>query len=346
MIWLAWRQFRTQAAVVFGALAVVAVVVIITGLQLRHWYDTSGIATCSKVGDCDTVSGAFTQHYSWLQTLLTSVLILFLPAVTGVFWGAPLVAREFDTGTYRLVWTQSVTRVRWLAAKIAVVGTASVAASGLLSWMVTWWSTPFDVIARNKFDPTIFSERDIVPIGYAAFAFALGLVAGLLLRRSLPAMAATLVGYIAARLVVLAWIRPHFAAPLHATAALQPAGPAGKLAKLPAGGTPEPSAWIVSSTLTDPSGHAAGRLAFGPGDPCVATRTCLAGYHQTITYQPSNRYWPFQWYETALFTGVAVLLIGFCFWWITGHRLRPPRRIAAVPTRAADPRAKAPAAVR
>jgi ABC-2 family transporter protein len=177
MIWMAWRQFRAQAAVVFGALAVLAVVVLVTGLRLGHWYDASGIPGCSTAGDCDTLTSAFTSHYTWLQTLLASVLMLFLPAVIGVFWGAPLIAREFDTGTYQLAWTQSVTRTRWLAAKVVVAGTASIAASGLLSWLVTWWFTPIDNVSDNKFDPTNFSERDIVPLGYAAFAFALGLVA-------------------------------------------------------------------------------------------------------------------------------------------------------------------------
>lgn len=345
MIWLAWRQFRSQAAVVFGGLAVLAVVVIVTGLQLRHWYGTSGISSCPKVGDCGTVTSAFTQHYSWLQTLLGSVLMQWLPAVIGVFWGAPLIAREFDSGTFRLVWTQSITRVHWLAAKIAVVGTASVAASALLSWMVTWWSTPLDGIADTKFDPSIFSQRDIAPIGYAAFAFALGLTAGLLIRRTLPAMATTLVGYIAARLVVLIWIRPHFAAPLHATVTLQPPGASGEPVRLPGGSLAGPGAWVMSSKITDSSGHVVGGIAVPPGDSCVTTNTCLAGYHQTVTYQPGNRYWPFQWYETGLFTGVAIILIGFCFWWLTGHRLRPARR-ATAGARATDVPASAPAAVR
>jgi hypothetical protein len=256
MIWFAWRQFRTQAAVVFGALAVLAVVVIVTGLQLRHWYDASGIANCAAAGDCDTVTSAFTSHYSWLQTLLGNVLIDFFPAVIGVFWGAPLIARELDTGSYRLVWTQSVTRTRWLAARITIVGAASIAAVGLLSWMVTWWFTPFDNMANNKFDPSVFSERDIAPLGYAAFAFALGVTAGLLIRRTLPAMATTLVGYIAARVVVLIWIRPHFQAPLHATGLLQAPGSDSGLVKLP-GATlaPQPGSWLVSSQILDPSGH-------------------------------------------------------------------------------------------
>ena len=67
---------------------------------------------------------------------------LAVPALIGMFWGAPLVAREFETGTLRLVWTQGVTRVRWLAAKLGVAGMAAITAGELFSLMVDWWSSP------------------------------------------------------------------------------------------------------------------------------------------------------------------------------------------------------------
>jgi hypothetical protein len=320
--------------VVFGALAVLAVVVIVTGLQLRHWYDASGIANCAAAGDCDTVTSAFTTHYSWLQTLLGNVLIDFFPAVIGVFWGAPLIARELApvaTGWSGL--SPSPGPAGWPPNHHRGCREHRV---GLLSWMVTWWSTPFDNMANNKFDPTIFSERDIAPLGYAAFAFALGVTAGLLIRRTLPAMATTLVGYIAARVVVLIWIRPHFQAPLHATGLLPAPGSDSGLVELP-GATlaPQPGSWLVSSQILDPSGHPTnGRIEVRIGDPCVATHSCLTGYHQTITYQPASRCWPFQWYEMSLFIALAAILIGFCFWrstapFTTSHfarSRRPPSR--------------------
>jgi hypothetical protein len=343
MTWLAWRQFRAQGAVVFAGLAALAVLLIVTGLRLRHWYDTSGISTCGTRDYCDTLTRAFTIHYDWLQTIVGSVLLLCLPAVTGAFWGAPLIAREFDTGTYRMAWTQSVTRTRWLAAKVAVVGAASVMASALLSWMITWWFTPLDKFG-NKFDASVFSERDIAPIGYAAFGFALGLTAGLLIRRTLAAMAVTLVGYFAARVVVLLWVRPRFAAPHHLTSTVPSPPAVGK----PVGGVPPgpggdfalrmltpDHAWVLSTRLTDPSGKNVTDLRLHSDDPCVATRTCFAGYHQVVTYQPGSRYWPFQWAETALFCGVAALLIGFCFWWINGHPV--PRRAHRTTTNNATP---------
>jgi len=66
-------------------------------------------------------------------------IILVVPALLGIFWGAPLVANELETGTYRLAWTQSVTRKRWLAAKLGLVGLWSMAVAGLLSFIVTLW---------------------------------------------------------------------------------------------------------------------------------------------------------------------------------------------------------------
>lgn len=315
MIWLAWRQFRTQAAVVFGALAVLGVILLVTGLRLRHLYDTSGLASCS--GDaCDAAGNVFLSHDRLLQASVGKILLLLLPCVTGIFWGAPLVARELESGTFRLAWTQSVTRSRWLTAKIAVAGTASIAATGLLSLMTTWWYAIFDKYSESRFDPPLFDERNIAPLGYAAFAFALGVLAGALIRRTLPAMATTLVGWIGMRFVMITWIRPYLRAPLHLSNALKPPpdtpGPSIRVAER----SGNPGDWIVSSKVVDPAGHHVHVIQVDPTDACVQTRTCLAGYHQVLTYQPANRYWPFQIYETAIFFGLAALLIAGCYWWV------------------------------
>ena len=132
MIWLTFRQFRTQAAVVLGAVAVLAAALAATGPHLAHLYRTRGGAFLSDVGGLDT------------DLYVVSVLaLLVLPAVIGMFWGAPLVTWELDAGTHRLVWTHT-TRTRWLAAKLGLVGLAAMAAAGLLSLVVTWWAGPID----------------------------------------------------------------------------------------------------------------------------------------------------------------------------------------------------------
>jgi hypothetical protein len=309
MIWLSWRQLRASAAVTYGALAVVAVVVAITGLPLHRAFTASGIVGCT--GDaCESIINAFLARDTFLQTLLSNVLLLLLPALIGVFWAAPLVARELDTGTYRLAWTQSVTRTRWLTAKLAVVGLASLVATGVLTALVTWWYAPIDQANSNQFSPAVFGARDLVPVGYAAFAFALGVLAGLVTRRMLTAMAITLVGYVAVRMSFAFWIRPHLVAPLRVTRALETGGPPlfG-----PGPGT-SAGKWLISETVTDPSGAVTNTIRIDPRT--CPTGRCLSGYHVTTVYQPADRYWLFQWLETGIFVGVAVLLIAVSYWWI------------------------------
>ena len=259
-----------------------------------------------------------------------------------MFWGAPLVARELETGTYRLAWTQSVTRTRWLAVKLAVALAASILVTGLLSLAVTWWAEPVDRVQAYRFAPFVFAARDVVPIGYAAFACMLGAAAGLLIRRSVPAMAASLVAFVAVRLAVTYWVRPHLAAPAHTRAAI------GTLSRLgfietPTGvtfapGSPTiPNALVLSGHLADRAGHAATadslqrfvqqacpRIArphaaggVSPGDP-AAFRACIARisarFQELVSYQPASRYWAFQWYETGIFLALALALAGACFW--------------------------------
>ena len=228
MIRFTWLRFRAQAAVVFGALAALAVVLAVTGWHLARLYDTTA-AACQARGDCAAAMSAFASSDSGLQSFVKLVL-LAAPALIGMFWGAPLIAREFETGTFRLAWTQDVTPTRWLAVKLGVVGLASVAAAGLLSVMVTWWSSPIDKALMDQW--AVFTQRDITPIGYAAFAFALGVTAGMLIRRTVPAMAITLAVFAAVQVVMPLWIRPRLITPVRTTsplniAALQETGVTG-----------------------------------------------------------------------------------------------------------------------
>jgi hypothetical protein len=251
----AWMQARFQAVSAAGALVVVAIVLLITGPHLVHLYDTT-VATCQSHADCPTATSSFLQVDHTLATWL-DVLVVAVPGIMGIFWGAPLVARELETGSFRLVWTQSVTRRRWLAAKLAVVSLAAVAVAGLLSLMVTWWSSPLDRVNMYAFGS--FDQRDIVPFGYAAFAFALG-VTGVLIRRTLPAMATTLVVFVAVRLSANHWIRPNFMSPKVLKGALN----ANSMGFGSTNGGPFvleppppniPGAWILSTQIVDKAGQ-------------------------------------------------------------------------------------------
>jgi ABC-type transport system involved in multi-copper enzyme maturation permease subunit len=345
MTWLTWRQFRTQSAVALGALLIVAVTLAITGPHLLHVYRAS-VALCQANRGLSAIcSNPVVSQYRLLQ--LSGTVLAVVPGMLGIFWGAPLVARELETGTSRLAWTQSVSRTRWLAVKLSVAGLASMAAAGLFSLMVTWWSSPIDLVNGNRFAAGMFGERGITPIGYAAFAFALGVTAGVLIRRTLPAMATTIVAFVAARVSITLWVRQHLLAPTVQSLSLS----AGSMGFGSSNGGPVTlfpnppdihNAWIYSTQIVDNAGRpitsqfvasACPHLGAGgppgggahsgiavPGNVQKAFQDCItnvgAKFHELVTYQPASRYWAFQWYETAIFVALAIMLCGFCFWWV------------------------------
>jgi hypothetical protein len=212
---------RTQVLVVFGVLAVLGVVLAVSGPNLVHVYDTV-IKPCEAKANCGSVGNFTTQHH-FLQSV--SLLVLIAPALVGMFWGAPLVAREFENNSYRLVWTQSVSRLRWLTAKLGIGALATIVSVGLLSLMTTWWFSPIDAFRNSSLTPSTFDRRDLVPVAYALFAFALGATAGLLIRRTLPAMVVTLFGFIGLRYVVEDFLRPHYLTPLTTSTFFNPLNP-------------------------------------------------------------------------------------------------------------------------
>ncbi|TQS29419.1 ABC transporter permease [Microbispora sp. KK1-11] len=348
MIWLTWRQFRVAAATTAAALVVLAVALALTGPELASGY-SAGITACVRDGDCARFFDRFfDDHEAPFQA--ATVVVLVLPALIGLFWGAPLITRELEAGTHLLVWNQSITRTRWLAVKLTVVGGAAVAAAGLCSLAVTWWSAPLDKSAAPGFtlmDPLVFGARGIAPMAYAAFAFALGVTAGLIVRRTLPAMAVTLAVFAAVQIVMPLAVRPHL---LPAVSASFELGPENVDSFVKSGDAEFPQvfldsaipghtgAWVLSSRLVDPSGRVIGgdgapvtvrvSTTSGPCAPSQQSRDpgqgfggCLAeinrlGYRQEATYQPFERFWQFQWIETAIYALFALGLTALCFRWV------------------------------
>jgi ABC-2 family transporter protein len=351
MIRLTWRQFQAQFAVACGLLVAVLILFAMTRGNIDHLYTvfTKANAACVNNPNCPGVGINLSKLDQLLELIGTALVVV--PALVGVFWGAPLIAREFENGTHRLAWTQSVTRTRWLAAKLGVVGLASVVATGLLSLLVTWWQAPIDRAHQNRFGSGMFGERNITPLGYAAFGFALGVVAGLLIRRTLPAMATTIVGFLAVRMTFTYVVRPNIFSPRHKTFALDPGNMGfgsnnGRPATLMPNPPNLPNAWVYSTHIVDNAGHGltsttvaatCPTLPFpggGPPPPGFSTRVRVAApggvqnalqdcvtklsatYHEVVTYQPGNRYWTLQWGETAVYFAAALAIAGFCFWWI------------------------------
>ncbi len=345
MIWLTWRQFRPQAVTSLAALAAFAILLGATGPHLASLYAGSGITACHGQG-CDQPASNFLALLSGSYTvvfMLGIAGVIFAPVIIGVFWGAPLIAREFETGTFRMVWTQSITRARWMASKLMLPGLAAVAVTEGLSLMYGWWAAPIGHAARvaagsnfplgmGPFSLLAFDAHGVVPLGYAAFGFTLGVTTGVLFRRTLPAMAVTLALFAAVQVAMPLLIRPHLFPPAHLTQSLaenfsgqQSAAPGGRFTFTLDYIDSEPGAWIFSSGAVNAAGRpvsimpAACAATAGPnGDPtpCLASHGIGIG----VSYQPTSRYWPIQWTETGIYLALALALTGFCYWRI-GRRL-------------------------
>ena len=343
----AWLQARTQTLTVGAVLGVLAIAAAVTGVELSHLYDTQ-VVHC-RTG-CDLALNDYLGRDRFFQHAL-DILALVAPALLGIFWGAPLLSREFESGTHRLAWTQSVSRGRWLVTKLGLGAVTTAAAATLLTVTITWWYSGLDRVGSNQYD--LFDRRDLVPVGYALFAFSVGALAGAVTRRTLPAMAATLGVYALARVAFDTWVRPNLLASWHQTVSLLDvkgiglASSNGAPVRLVARASAGPNAWTQSSQIVTLTGHrttSAQLAAFvqqhcpafanPPSAPLPIDRPVKATpadaaafescrqqaartYQVLVTYQPAGRYWTFQWLELGSFVALSLLALGGTYWWIS-----------------------------
>jgi len=369
MIWLTWRQFRAQAITAAAALAAFAIVLAAAEPSLSGVYHSSGFASCHGAA-CTGLASTFINDLAsgggiagvpetpyMIVYFLSVVVILIAPAIIGIFWGAPLIARELEAGTFRLAWNQSVTRTRWLAVKLALIGVAAMAVTEAFSLIQAWWAAPIgkavglggtgSIFSETRFGVFVFPTHGITPLGYAAFGFALGVTAGLLVRRAIPAMAITLAIFAAAQFFT-PLIRPNLFPTSQTVATIAATGANVSLTANPrlaltATTVPgHPGAWIISSDGVNAAGQPVstvpaaceplipqtfvshrGPATSGPGPNALNNCVASHGIRVAERYQPASHYWPLQWSETGMFLALALALTWYCFW-----RLNRRRRLA------------------
>jgi hypothetical protein len=317
MTWLVWRQRRAEALAAALLLAILAISVTPTALHLYQVVGQlrqDGCLGSAPGADCGSTIDAFNATSRTLSGLLP--LLNLLPCLAGVFIGAPLVAREIEDGTWRLAWSQGVTRRGWLGGQLLGALAVTALSAGLLTAVLTWWLSPVDYV-EGRFTDNGFDFFGIVPLAWALLAFAIGLLAGSMARRVIPAMAVTLLGYAAIRLPVEYLLRPRYLPP-------------ARLWGVPfTAGSPLPAdAWQLGQDVVAPDGHtiltgaqfdqvqhaAAAALHSNPAGQSdylqELNRWLQAhGYTQVLTYQPAGRFWAFQGIEAAICLILAIAAI-------------------------------------
>jgi len=305
MTWVVWRQHRGEGLITLGVLALIAVFLLITGLNMAHSSQQLGLTDClAHARDrsiCGPLEEAFTNQYSYLLGIVPFLLVL--PILFSALIGAPLVARELEQRTHLLVWTQSITRFRWLTVKLALVLSAALLVFGVLLASLIWWEIPI-VQFRGSFGGS-FDFSGPVWLGAALLALALGIFAGTLTRRVVFAIFLTIALFLAIRVPVELFWRPHFAPALTVTWPVGQDTPPIMLSD---------QDWTLARGWIDAQGNKTNNLSCDGSqtfDQCLQTNGVRANY---LTYQPADRFWTFQWIETAIYLGFSLLALGATVW--------------------------------
>ena len=319
MIWLTWRQQRLEALIGGAVLSALTALLVLTGLHIAGVYHDGNLAACSLGKSQPAACGDSVLRFGARFSNLVNLTNWFnmVPLLIGILAAAPIVL-EFEHGTHRLAWTQTITRRRWLATRLTLAFGVAVAAGLGFSLLMTWWRGPFDQLT-GRLDTNAFDFEGVVPIAYTVFAASIVLAVGTILRRTLPAVAVAIVSFLALRLGIEGWVRyDHYLSPLHKTWPVGAPAPTG-----------EAAGYLGDNGLTFSGAPDAARRMF---DSCGVTETnpralqgvshCLRHHHvmQYAIYQPSSRFWTFQGIEASIFLALALALVAASVWWVN-HRL-------------------------
>ena len=250
-------------------------------------------------------------------------ILQLVPALIGAFVGAPVLAREMETGSYRYAWTQGFGRWRWALAKLVGLAVVVTAAAGAISVLFSWYYQPYfgaDNQARSLSEltslaPSLFDLRGVAFGAWTLAAFAIGALAGMLIRKVVPAIVVTLVAYAGLAIATGAWLRAHYFAPI-VTRSLNVPSSVWIVSQNWTKGGQTVSQTVLYQVLQGAPAQVAGKEGGGPNLHALVAWQYLVqhGYIQVTSYQPAARFWAFQWVEAGWLLGLSVLLIAFTVW--------------------------------
>jgi hypothetical protein len=317
LAWVSWRQYRIAllGAVIF--LGVLAVYLVAMGLRIHSAYAYTISCHPANSQVCSDATSLFQNAY-YITGEVSAALLLAVPVLVGVFAGAPILSRELDTGTSRFAWTQGAGRTRWTIARLALPAVTLTAAAAAFSQLFDWFYRPFFVSGMDsRLAAQFFNLTGVDFAAWTLAAFAIGAVAGVLIRRAVPAMVASMAVWAGLMLATVLYLRRHYMAPL-----------------LDKGiGGASRSGWVLSQWWTGPNGRPVplgtlmGLIQSAPKGPTkqigpnsfqtiVDPFRWLArqGYTEWTSYQPASRYWPFQFIEAGWLLALSLLLIAATIW--------------------------------
>ena len=323
MAGIIWRQHRYALTGEVAVLGAVAIALLLMGTSLHR--DYAAALACHPAGSQACAEAVLTFNGSF-AFIANGGILQPLPVLIGAFVGAPLLAREVETGTFRYAWTQGFGRHRWALAKLVSLAVAVTVPAWLFSLELAWYYQPyfatsnqgFGLTKMTPFYPALFDLHGVVFAAWTLTAFAIGGLAGMLIRRVVPAIVVTLAVYVGLAFAVGAFLRDHYLAPLVTTSSLNLPGSAWILSQwwTKGGATLSPAAM---NQAMDNAMTALNPTVNSPGQKLSAYNTMLQyltqhGYTYWTQYQPGSRFWPFQWIESGGLLALSVLCIAAAVW--------------------------------
>jgi hypothetical protein len=294
LAWMSWRQYRHSAAGTAVFLGVLALYLLVMGLEIRSAYASATACPASAGNACEAVLNLFNNDYHSAAEV-TAAVLNSIPVLAGVFAGAPILARELNSGTFRFAWTQGAGRTRWTLARLALPAVTVTAAAAAFSQLFGWYFWPFfNAQQAGSMAPQYFNLTGIAFAAWALAAFTIGAVAGVLIRRVVPAIAAGMAACAGLLAVTVFYLRPHYMAPLVTRPNTAAPG----------------SAWIISQVWTGPQGQRITNF----NQIIALIQHPQRGFSQVTVYQPDTRYWPFQFIEGGWLLVLSILLIAATVW--------------------------------
>ncbi|GAA3191171.1 MULTISPECIES: ABC transporter permease subunit [Streptomyces] len=297
--WLVWRRHRTALAT-----GLIITVLLSAYFAYQHFAVVDFVQQYgSRAGEKTTVK--FGEEFG-PAFRGGAMLLQFLPALIGLFLGAPLIAGEQEHGTIRLVATQSVSRGRWIAATLALPLTVVVLCTTALSMTYRWMWLPARSIAfqgdwlmSGPFDVT----GPMLP-AMALFYAVCGITLGMLLKRMLTAMVA-LVVFMGVFSINWSRLTEHLAPLRHAFAPLEQ--------------TPSIAAdsiymdnWIATA---DGKLYGIGTCIDEPSEAAIDACRAKMGITQEVTdYFAFDQMAGMQWRGSLILLAASVLILAFVAW--------------------------------
>jgi hypothetical protein len=329
MVWVTWRQHRFALTGVVVFLGALAAWLWVAGLQLHHAYAAATACHPAHSLAC----GDLVSSFNGMDKALANGFVLqAIPALIGAFVGAPVLARELETGTFRYAWTQGFGRWRWTLAKLVPLAALVTAAAGAVSVLFSWYYHPYlaagnQALSLAEWSPLSGGLFDLRGVAFAAWtltAFAIGGLAGTLIRRVVPAIVATMAAYAGLAFAVGLYLRQHYLAPLVIKNLINPPATAWLVSQQWTKGGTFAFAGVRDAGGMPPMNYlqqvcphissAPGKLSPGAIVQCFSQH----GYTLLTSYQPSSRFWPFQWIEGGWLLALSLLLIAVTVWLV--HR--------------------------